>query len=474
MADLQELDRAEAVKIVGANPSTGVADNYAQVDSNGTIQTGIFSPSGTAITSASNGTAGSQLLHIQTPDTSTSTSTLGALDAAVTIVMAGLPSVGFQINSGSFIGTLIPESSLDGGTSWDLTYFIDSSTNSASNSFVFSTSNTLKILSVVPLNGASHVRVRVGSYTSGSATALLRASVSRGATQSISTTQVVSSLPAATFSHQQVITNGTTRYTVFTASQKLAIKQFYAGGTGIGKQVLYSYLPSNTQFLNSGDFETTGDVTNWPYFSNGGAGTGTVALSNAQAFTGTHSESVTFSTSDANHSNGIKQTFSPVLDISGWRYITAEFFNTLSSGGAYTRTISIVITDSNGSTRKFDVSGSSTASPFNASNWIKITGEIANPTSSTGTNFDVTSVVSIELRMVDSANKSGTVYWDTARLEAQITPVFPIYHQANVSFNIAIDPVFVMNVSDQILLAQTNNDTARQEYYALAGGVSIT
>jgi hypothetical protein len=35
MADLNEIDRAEAVKIAGANPSTGVTDNYMEVDVNG-------------------------------------------------------------------------------------------------------------------------------------------------------------------------------------------------------------------------------------------------------------------------------------------------------------------------------------------------------------------------------------------------------------------------------------------------------
>jgi hypothetical protein len=289
----------------------------------------------------------------------------------------------------------------------------------------------------------------------------------------LTSTAVTSSLPAATFSNQRAIPAGTTIYTGFTAAVKLAIKQFYAGGTGIGKQVLYSYAPSNTQLINSGDFETAGDVTNWPYFSSGAGGTGSAALSTAQANTGTHSEAVTFTTSDSNHINGIKQTFGTALDISGWRYVTAQFFNTVSAGATYTRTISIVLTDSNGSTRKYDVSGASNVAPFNASNWIKITGEIANPTSSTGTAFDPTSIASIELRMVDSANRAGTVYWDTARLEAQLTPVFPIYHPANTSFNIPIDPVFVMNIADQILIAQTNNDSTKQEFYAVAGGVQI-
>ena len=41
MADLAELDRSEAVKIAGAAPSTGVTDNYVQVDSNGNMFTNL-------------------------------------------------------------------------------------------------------------------------------------------------------------------------------------------------------------------------------------------------------------------------------------------------------------------------------------------------------------------------------------------------------------------------------------------------
>lgn len=290
----------------------------------------------------------------------------------------------------------------------------------------------------------------------------------------LTATAVVSSLPAATFSNQSAINAGVTKYTAFTASQKIALKQLYAGGTGIGRQALYSYVPATVQFVPFGDFETNGDVSNWPYFSFGGSGTGSAALSTAQFFTATHSVAMTFTTSDANHSNGVKQTFSAVQDFSQWRYITAEFFNTVSVGATYTRTISIVLTDSNGSTKKFDVSGLSNASPFNASAWIKITGELTNPTSSTGTSFDLTAVASMELRMVDSASRAGTVYWDTARLEASTVPIFPIYHYSNTSFNIPIDPVVVLQIGDQILFAQTNNDSTKQEYYIFSGGVGIT
>jgi hypothetical protein len=471
MADLTDLQAAQSVKVVGTGLS-GAETNPLAVDSFQSAQVGLYGPTGQPITDSSNGVAGNRLLHVQTPDTTAASATLGALNATISIPMAGLPGAGWQINAGTLIGTLVPESSLDGGTSWAQTYFIDPSTNSASSSFTFTAANTLKLLSVVPLNGASHVRVRVSSYTSGSATSILRASLSRGATQSIATTQIVSSLPAARVTKDVLINSGVTQYTAYTATQNLAFKQFYAAGTGIGQQRLFYYFPALTQYLTGGNFEVAGDVgTTWVWTSVGG--TGSAAQSNVQAFTGTFSAAITFTNSSGNNAQGLKQTFSSPQDFSTWRYVTAQFFNTVSAGGAYTRTISIILTDSSGSTFKYDLTGSSTVAPFNASNWIKLTAELENPTSFTGTGFDITQISSIELRMADSANKSGTVYWDTVQFEAQLSLIIPIFHAANQSVNVAIDPVAVLTTGNQIVIAQANADTTRQEYFALAGGVAL-
>lgn len=56
MADLVELDRANISKIAGANPTTGITDNYMQVDINGSAQFGLYNTAGTAFTSVTNGT----------------------------------------------------------------------------------------------------------------------------------------------------------------------------------------------------------------------------------------------------------------------------------------------------------------------------------------------------------------------------------------------------------------------------------
>src|ERR1700740_2241110 len=97
MADLSEQQASGSVKITGST-SGGVETNYLTVDSNGSARSTINDPtSGTGITTSSNGVAANQLLHVQTPDTTSATTALGALNATVSIVLAGLTSCGFQI-----------------------------------------------------------------------------------------------------------------------------------------------------------------------------------------------------------------------------------------------------------------------------------------------------------------------------------------------------------------------------------------
>lgn len=49
MADLIELDRAGAIKIAGANPATGITDNYLDVDINGFIGSRLYTATGSSI-----------------------------------------------------------------------------------------------------------------------------------------------------------------------------------------------------------------------------------------------------------------------------------------------------------------------------------------------------------------------------------------------------------------------------------------
>lgn len=285
----------------------------------------------------------------------------------------------------------------------------------------------------------------------------------------ISGNVAISTLPAFSSKSQIAINAGVTTYSTYTATGAVAIKQFYAGGTGIGRQTLYLYTPSTTSFVTGGDFEAAGDCgTTWLWSST--AGTGSIAQSAVQANTGTKSCALTFTNSAGNNAQVVGETIS--LNVTTYRYLNAAFFNVVSAGGAYTRTISIILTDTSSNTRTYSVSGSSTAGAFSTSAWIPIQAELENPTSSVGT-FDPSAVASVKLQMSDSANKAGTVYWDTVRFSNLLTPLFPIYHAANVSFNILADPVVVLANGDQIIVGQQNNDTVRKEFFSLVGGVSL-
>ena len=109
-----------------------------------------------------------------TTNDSTSTGTLGALNATVQLAVAGEKTAGMQLVAGTLIGTIVPEISMDGGTTWVQTFFDDPSTSNIMTSVVFASSNTATTKSIIGAGGSSHVRVRVSAYTSGTATCNLR------------------------------------------------------------------------------------------------------------------------------------------------------------------------------------------------------------------------------------------------------------------------------------------------------------
>jgi hypothetical protein len=109
-------------------------------------------------------------------DRITATTALGALNAAVSIPLWGMPGAAWQIAAGTLIGTLVAELSFDGGTNWYSTYFDDPTTGNKTSTIVFASSNTLTARTIVGAGGASHARVRVSAYTSGTAGSVMRSS----------------------------------------------------------------------------------------------------------------------------------------------------------------------------------------------------------------------------------------------------------------------------------------------------------
>jgi hypothetical protein len=106
----------------------------------------------------------------------TASGTLGALNAAVTLAVTGEAGAGFQLSAGTLIGTIVPEVSTDGGTTWVQSFFINANNGIQSASSVFPIANVAQTAIIYGMTGASHVRVRVSAYTSGTANAALRGS----------------------------------------------------------------------------------------------------------------------------------------------------------------------------------------------------------------------------------------------------------------------------------------------------------
>ena len=127
--------------------------------------------------------------------TAVATGTLNVLSAAVTVSVSGQQSVGFQLAAGTLIGTIVPELSFDGGTTWSAAYFDD--VNSAlTTSIVFSIANTAQVRSISVQGGATHARVRVSAFTSGTATLTLNATQGNDATIVLASTSATGSLGA--------------------------------------------------------------------------------------------------------------------------------------------------------------------------------------------------------------------------------------------------------------------------------------
>src|SRR5271168_3241848 len=97
---------------------------------------------------------------------------LNALNTAATINAFGYLAVGGFLAAGTLVGTIVAETSFDGGTTWTGTYF---DIGNKVSSIVFGSANTATSFSIIGSAGASNMRVRVSAFTSGTATCTLRA-----------------------------------------------------------------------------------------------------------------------------------------------------------------------------------------------------------------------------------------------------------------------------------------------------------
>jgi hypothetical protein len=113
-------------------------------------------------------------------DTVGSTVALNALNATASVALAGDGGAGMLLAAGTLIGTIVPEVSSDGGTTWVASLFYDPATQATAASVVFGSANAATTKTILVAGGASHARVRVSAFTSGTANATLRATQNAG------------------------------------------------------------------------------------------------------------------------------------------------------------------------------------------------------------------------------------------------------------------------------------------------------
>ena len=118
------------------------------------------------------------------PRNVSATGALNALDAAISISSQGMSDLFFEIDTGSLVGTVVFEASLDSGSTWfavpalltDNSIVADTATFAARGWFTLST--------------ATNLRLRVSAYTSGSSAARIIGS------QGVDTVKLAAPLPA--------------------------------------------------------------------------------------------------------------------------------------------------------------------------------------------------------------------------------------------------------------------------------------
>jgi len=203
-------------------------------------------------------------LNVTTPDSVTSSSPLNALNASVSIQLSGLNSAGFQIYPGNFTGTLLAESSVDGGSSWATIPFYDPLNATVLTNLTFTNPNPLKIVSLIPLGGSSHVRVRVSSYTSGTANALLRASTVSGAAGAVTAaafgqvTNTYVSIPANTIT-LLLASNVNRKYAYISNGSANTLKIQMSSSVGLTTSTGLP-IPANQYYEFRGDNLFTGNI----------------------------------------------------------------------------------------------------------------------------------------------------------------------------------------------------------------------
>lgn len=169
--------------IIDTGSTTAVTGNVTVVQPTGTnLHTVVDSGTLTAVTAITNALpTGANVIGavtqsgIWSPDVASGSTALGALNAVVAVALSGARGAGFHLAAGTLAGTLLPEMSFDGGATYVASQFIDPTAQTMAANFAVTNPNAITFRELVVFGGATHARVRVSAYTSGTADGVMRA-----------------------------------------------------------------------------------------------------------------------------------------------------------------------------------------------------------------------------------------------------------------------------------------------------------
>lgn len=226
------------------------------------IDTSLHDKNGNGIDSTTNSSGRS--LDTVTPD-NTFTGTISSLNGSVSMSITGLSSIGFQISSGgTFVGTLIAQCSIDGGTSWKTVPFLDILNSAIYQSITTTSPNALQIFSIIPLGGSSQVRILASQYSSGTAIIVLRGSKIIGTTGQVTASafsQVVNTFPAIPKNTTTLIlaANPNRKYAYISNNSSSIVTVQFGQSTGLSA-ITGLVIDSNKFIEIKGDNLFTGDI----------------------------------------------------------------------------------------------------------------------------------------------------------------------------------------------------------------------
>lgn len=152
-----------------AFPATGTAGGFK--DNNGNMAGANLDSSGNLFVNCASGCSA-------VGDTVGAAQTLAALNNSAAVALAGERSASFVLPAGNtLVATLTPEASFDGGVTWAATFLRQDGQN-AWQATLGASSTSGAFHALVP-GGASNIRIRVSSYTSGSAASVTMRAVAQ-------------------------------------------------------------------------------------------------------------------------------------------------------------------------------------------------------------------------------------------------------------------------------------------------------